>query len=1130
MEKGTLNAAILTTRGCSTVSRPRSFRLLLLLLVLAAALRCGGDITVPAEGLPSHIEIISGDGQTGVAGALLSDSLVVRITDSKDRPVADQPVEFAPVGTSAAQDLIPDTAMTGSDGRAWSRWVLGTRVGVVQVKARALGRAPVAITFSATVQPGPPHALSLISGAGQTGVVGATLDDSLLVQVVDQYNNPVESQAVSWTAEDGGTVSDATTSTDAAGRAGIRWQLGDQAGMQTSHAMIATLPSSALDFTATALAGNAAAVEKVFGDNQSAPVGGDLTDSLVIRVVDAFGNGVPGRSLSWVLVGSGSVNPGSSTTDGNGEAFTRWSLGNSAGQQTLRAAVPGFPPVSFVAHAQSLQPATIAAVTATQLNGIAGQPVTPVPSVEVQDAKGNPVSGVTVTFTVVSGGGEVAIGGNRGKSVNTSTDPAGLAQIASWTLGPVAGSGTVEARASGPSGPLAGSPVSFTAIGSPGNPNQLAFLQQPGTTVAGQAITPAITVAVQDALGNTVLTSSTNVRLALGNNPAGGTLSGPTAVDAINGVATFSGLSVDRAGTAYTLVATASGGLRPATSTGFGIAPAAPAALAIVTQPQAGAASGVPLNPQPVVRLEDGLGNPVSRSNVGITVSITSGGGSLSGNTTATTNASGVAAFTNLAISGLVGQRILLFSATGLQDVASAPVDLKSGPAAVMALHDGNGQSAPIGTTVAVSPSVAVTDASGNPVAGFTVVYAVATGGGSVTGANAVTDPSGFATVGSWRLGPAKGSNTLTATATALSGSPVIFSATGRFAYQTIASGSEFSCGLSIAGIAYCWGRNDRGQIGNGNVSDQFSPVSVSGAFQFVTLGLGDSHACGIVASGDAFCWGDNSDGQLGDGTRSDRHTPNPVDGNLKFSSIDGGESHSCGVTTNGTAYCWGRNDRGQLGDGTRFDRFAPVPVAGGIQFASLALGSRHTCGLSTGGTLYCWGDNGDGQLGDGTTTDHPLPTPVAGGGTWSAFTVGEDFSCAIRTGGSAFCWGRNDQGQLGDGSGRDQSSPTPVDGGLSFIQIEAGDRHACGIATAGTAYCWGQNTDGELGDGSNRDQESPVSVQGSRIFAAVNGGGRHTLALDPTGVAYGWGRDANGQLGTGTGGNKLSPVLVIEP
>ncbi len=560
------------------MSSSRRFWPYLLLVVLAVALHCSGDITVPAEGLPSHIEIISGDAQSGLVGGTLADSLVVRITDSKDRPVVDQPVEFAPVGTGAAQDLIPDTALTGSDGRAWSRWVLGTRAGAVQVKARALGRSPIEVTFSATAQPGAPHALSLVSGAGQTAVVGTMLDDSLLVRVVDQFNNPIENQVVSWSAEDGGSVSDATTSTDALGRAGIRWQLGDQAGLQTSHATITALPGTPLDVTATALPGAAAAVEKVFGDGQSAPVGSDLTDSVVVRVVDTFGNGVPGQSLSWVLMASGgSVNPGSGTTDAMGQAFTRWSLGPTAGQQVLRAAVPGFAPVSFIANAQSLQPTTIAAASSTLLNGTAGQPVTPAPSVEVRDANGNPVSGVTVSFTVVSGGGEVSSGGSHGTSINTSTDAAGIAKVGSWTLGPVAGSGTVEARATGPSGPLSGSPVSFTGVGVPGNPAQLAFLQQPGTTVAGQAISPAITVAVQDANGNTVPSSSATVRLALGNNQAGGTLSGPTALDAINGVATFGGLNVDRVGTGYTLIAT-SGGLHSATSAGFGVVPGSAAA------------------------------------------------------------------------------------------------------------------------------------------------------------------------------------------------------------------------------------------------------------------------------------------------------------------------------------------------------------------------------------------------------------------------------------------------------------------------------------------------------------------------------------------------------------------------
>jgi hypothetical protein len=72
-----------------------------------------------------------------------------------------------------------------------------------------------------------------------------------------------------------------------------------------------------------------------------------------------------------------------------------------------------------------------------------------------------------------------------------------------------------------------------------------------------------------------------------------------------------------------------------------------------------------------------------------------------------------------------------------------------------------------------------VTDATGTPVAGVTVTFAVATGAGSITGATAVSDSTGTATVGSWTLGTVAGSNTLTATAAGLTGSPVTFTATG---------------------------------------------------------------------------------------------------------------------------------------------------------------------------------------------------------------------------------------------------------------------------------------------------------------------------------------------------------------
>lgn len=95
-----------------------------------------------------------------------------------------------------------------------------------------------------------------------------------------------------------------------------------------------------------------------------------------------------------------------------------------------------------------------------------------------------------------------------------------------------------------------------------------------------------------------------------------------------------------------------------------------------------------------------------------------------------------------------------------------------------MAASSGDGQSAPAGTAVPVAPSVVVRDDQANPVAGVPVRFAVASGGGSVTGATPTTGADGVATVGSWTLGGAPGPNTLTASASWVSGSPVTFAAT----------------------------------------------------------------------------------------------------------------------------------------------------------------------------------------------------------------------------------------------------------------------------------------------------------------------------------------------------------------
>jgi alpha-tubulin suppressor-like RCC1 family protein/putative cell wall-binding protein len=211
-----------------------------------------------------------------------------------------------------------------------------------------------------------------------------------------------------------------------------------------------------------------------------------------------------------------------------------------------------------------------------------------------------------------------------------------------------------------------------------------------------------------------------------------------------------------------------------------------------------------------------------------------------------------------------------------------------------------------------------------------------------------------------------------------------------------IAAGDEFTCAIQ-AGSAHCWGDNNDGKLGAGPGSSSSTPVTVGSVGDFTNsnvtaISAGFYHAC-VIQAGVAYCWGANFSGNLGDGTTNASTTPvKVVDGtdgftNSGVTTIDTGTAHTCAIQgENDVLYCWGGNDDGRLGNGTNTNNPTPVAVKDvdegftNTDVIVVTTGHVFTCAIQ-GESAYCWGANWQGFLGDATTVDSNVPVLVSGVG-----------------------------------------------------------------------------------------------------------------------------------------------------
>ncbi|HEX8210995.1 MAG TPA: hypothetical protein VF584_12545 [Longimicrobium sp.] len=166
--------------------------------------------------------------------------------------------------------------------------------------------------------------------------------------------------------------------------------------------------------------------------------------------------------------------------------------------------------------------------------------------------------------------------------------------------------------------------------------------------------------------------------------------------------------------------------------------------------------------------------------------------------------------------------------------------------------------------------------------------------------------------------------------------------ASGNLSFRTLDVSGAHACGIATDGRVYCWGSDQAGALGTAAVPDRctpnnspcsFTPVLATNRTDFQRIHTSSGFSCGLTAAGDAHCWGANFVGQLGDsvsnpfGTGGSRREALRVSGGHRFTKIALGGDHACGLTSEGKIFCWGSNKRGQLGNSTYLNSNTPVEV-----------------------------------------------------------------------------------------------------------------------------------------------------------------------------------------------------------
>jgi len=505
------------------------------------------------------------------AGANITPAVAVQLEDSFGNavhtPGVSVTLQSIPVVVNGRLRALPPFPPQNTDpnGLATFTNLSLNQVGQYQLLASASGiSSATSNTFN--VRAGAAASIQATGGTPQSAAILTSFIQPLQATVTDAFSNPVSGVTVAFTSPGTGasaTLSAPSSSTDANGHAAVNATAGGIAGTYAVTATTAGVSGTA-SFSLTNITGGAGTI--TFSQQPAnAMAGATIAPPVVVRVLDGGGNPVSGASVALrsqpnIATLSGTL---LAATDVSGNAtFSDLSI-NTSGSYILVAATGALSTVSssFTISATTSSVA-ISVYSGNGQSAPVGSTYSGQLKVQVQDLYGNVLVAVPVTFTAPPSGPGVTFSG----PATVNTDSSGIATSPPIIANAQTGTFQVQAATSG-----ASSPALFTLTNVAGAANRLSFVQHPTDTIAGQAITPAVTVQLHDSAGNAVHTPGVLVTVqATSKLHPSGLFSGDASQSTdMNGLATFPDLTTEQAGSFQG--SASSPGVASATSSTFNV-------------------------------------------------------------------------------------------------------------------------------------------------------------------------------------------------------------------------------------------------------------------------------------------------------------------------------------------------------------------------------------------------------------------------------------------------------------------------------------------------------------------------------------------------------------------------------